>query len=255
MALTLDLITIGAPDVQDGAAFYAAALPFDRNGSGGLAVRDIQALAADVGADPATRGFRGWALSAIVEEPRDVRALLDAAVAQRATVLKPAKRKLFGEYAATYRAPDGAVWKLAAVSKKDRESKARLPKAVETALYLGVPEPSRTKVFYEALGMTADHDYGDKFVDFAITDEQCRLGLLPRNGLAKDVGVDEDGDGFSAVILGHVAATRGDVDALLTAARAAGGTVTREPAPDPDGGYTGRFTDPDGTHWVVGTPA
>ncbi|MEU0581924.1 hypothetical protein ABZ465_32540 [Streptomyces griseoincarnatus] len=66
--------------------------------------------------------------------------------------------------------------------------------------------------------MSVDRDYGDKFTDFTVADGVCRLGLLPRKALAKDAGVDDHGDGFPGVVLTHTAATRDDVDTLLTAA-------------------------------------
>ncbi|WP_051752939.1 VOC family protein [Streptosporangium amethystogenes] len=111
-----------------------------------------------------------------------------------------------------------------------------------------------SRAFYETLGMSVNHDYGDRFLDFAIADGVCRLGLLPRKALAKDAGVDEHGDGFSALVLTHIAASRDDVDALLTAADSAGGRVTAAAARTDRGDYAGHCTDPDGYHWRITTP-
>lgn len=264
MALTLTTITVGVPQVEAARAFYASALSstaadddrtavLDLHGTGRLALHPIDALAAASGADPATSGFRGHVLSLIVDRPAEVKALLDAAAAEGATVVKPAKKALFGEFAAVYRAPEGSVWKLAAASKKDTGPVPDPPEPIESAVYLGVAEPKASKAFYEALGMSADHDYGDKFVDFTVADGESRLGLLPRRALAKDAGVDERGDGFSGLVLTHTAASRADVDALLAAAESAGGRVTAAAVQTDQGDYAGRFTDPDGHHWHVTT--
>lgn len=265
MALSLDLITLGAPQVEAARTFYTSAFSsstvgdrstiVDLHGAGQLEVRQISALAADLGTNPATRGFRGYVLSAIVGQPGDVKALLEAATAGGATVVKPAKKEFFGEFTAVYQAPDGAVWKLAAASKKDTAPVGNPPKPTETAVYLGVASPKASKAFYQALGMRADRDYGDKFIDFTIANGSCRLGLLPRKGLAKDAAVDERGDGFSALLLTHGAASTGDVDRLLSCAASTGGHVTAAPIQTGDGEYAGSFTDPDGYHWKVTTPA
>ncbi|MFF5109869.1 VOC family protein [Streptosporangium sp. NPDC000509] len=265
MPLSVDIVTLGVPQVGAARTFYTSAFSaratendhtasLDLHGTGRLALRRIDALAADSGTAPETSGFRGYVLSSIVNRPAEVRTLLDAATAKGATVVKPPKKQLFGEFSAAYRAPDGAVWKLAAASKKDTGPVPDPPKPTETAVYLGVANPTASRAFYEALGMSVNHDYGDKFLDFVIADGVCRLGLLPRKALAKDAGVDEHGDGFSALVLTHVAASRDDVDALLAAAGSAGGRVTAAAARTDRGDYAGHCTDPDGYHWMITTP-
>ncbi|WP_433697507.1 VOC family protein [Nocardiopsis sp. CA-288880] len=261
MTLSPDIITVGVPDVAAARAFYASAFAttadndrdtaLDLHGSGRLALQQIDELAAACGAEPATSGFRGCVLSSIVQRPAEVRALLAAATAGGATVVKPARKEFFGEFAAVHRAPDGALWKLAAASKKDTGPVPAVPRPIETAVFLGVARPKASKVFYEALGMAADHDYGDKFVDFAVSAGACRLGLLPRRALAGDAGVDGQGEGFSALALTHTAGSREEVDTLLAEADSAGGRVTAPAVPTDGGGYVGRFTDPDGHHWRV----
>lgn len=268
MELSLDIMTLGVPEVVTAHAFYDSmfsptaidgddgARRLDLHGAGRLALRPIDALAAEAGTDPATSGFPGLVLSCIVEGPSEVRALLDAATEHGATVVKPAKKQLFGEFTASFRAPDGSIWKLAAASKKSPSPVPDPPRPIETAIYLGVDQPKASKDFYEALGMSARHDYGDKFIDFSITAGASRLGLLPRKALAKDVGIDDDhGDGFPATVLTHHTASRDDVDALLAAADASGGHVTAAAAKTETGDYAGHFTDPDGYHWHVTTHA
>lgn len=271
MALSLDIITMDTPQTEAAYAFYSSVFSvgspptaagdgptadLDLHGTGRLAFQRVGAPSDASGANPTPSGFPGRVLSAVVERPAEVRALLDAAADNGATVVKPPKKELFGEYTAVYRAPDGAVWKLAAGSEKDRGSPPSPPLPTETAVYLGVAGPKASKVFYEALGMRVRHDYGDKFVDFAATDGASRLGLLTRRALAKDVGVrdgggDEHGSGSSALVLTHTAATREDVDALLAAVEPAGGRVTAAADRTDPGGYAGHFTDPDGHRWRV----
>ena len=263
MALTLDTITLGVPQAEAAYNFYVSAFSppdaadngqLDLHGTGQLALRHLDSLASEANTDAATSGFRGCVMSSIVSSPGEVEALLEAATAAGARVIKPAKKQLFGEFTAVYEAPDGAVWKLAAASKKDTAPVPHPPKPIETAIYLGVAKPKTSKVFYKQLGMSPYHDYGDKFIDFTIANGQCRLGLLPRKGLAKDVGVDENGDGFSTVVLTHTAASRDEVDALLETVDTAGGRVTVAAIPTHQGDYAGHFTDPDGFHWKVTTP-
>jgi uncharacterized protein len=260
MQLSLDVITLGVPDVEAARAFYSSAFSptttadgLDMHGTGELALRPLDALAADAGTDPAGRGFRGFVLSCIVAQPSEVEALVDAAVAGGATVLKPAKKGFFGGFSATYRAPDGVIWKLAAPSKKDTGPASDPPRPTETEVILGVAEPKASKAFYEALGMSADRDYGDKFVDFTISEGVCRLGLMPRRSLAKDAGVDADGHGFPAAVLTHGAGSRDAVESILEAAASAGGSVTVAATQGEEGGYAGYFTDPDGYPWKVTT--
>ncbi|WP_205718369.1 VOC family protein [Actinomadura sp. WMMA1423] len=264
MALSIDIITLGVPRVEAARGFYTSAFScpatddgrtsvLNLHGTGRLALDPLDALAGDGGADPATSGFRGYVLSTIVQRPAEVRALLDTATAQGATVVKPAKKALFGEFTAAYQAPDGAVWKLAAATKKDTAPVPDPPEPTETAVYLAVARPKTSKVFYEKLGMKTEHDYGDKFIDFTRAGGACRLGLLTPEDLAGDVGVDRHGDGFSALVLTHTVTSHVEVDELLAAARSAGGQVTAPAAPTGQGEYAGHFTDPDGHVWKITT--
>jgi uncharacterized glyoxalase superfamily protein PhnB len=53
------------------------------------------------------------------------------------------------------------------------------------------------------------------------------------------------------VALAHNVRSEAEVDGVIEDARAAGATITREPARTSWGGYTGVFTDPDGHPWEV----
>ncbi|BBF98804.1 MULTISPECIES: VOC family protein [Pseudonocardia] len=261
MTLTLDTITLGASDPQSACAFYTSVFSaastdeeVDLHGTGRLALRPLGELADDAGTGPTTSGFRGYVLSTIVEQPAEVEALLQAAAANGAVAVRPAKKKLFGEFTAVYRAPDGALWKLAAATKKNSGPVTTPIRPTETAVYLGVAAPKASKVFYEAVGMCVDRDYGDTFVDFTVAPGVCRLGLLPRRSLAKDAGVEPGGDGFAGLVLTHAARSRDDLNSILKAADTAGGTVTAAESRTDDGLHVASFSDLDGFRWKVTAP-
>lgn len=183
------------------------------------------------------------ALAAITPGPSGVSAIVDAAAEAGAAIVKPAKKQLFGEFAASLRAPDGTTWKIAAASKKDVESP--FGELTETAAYLAVSSPKASKDFYRALGMTAEHNYGDTFVDFTVGTHQSRLGLLQVKGLAKDLGVRAQGLGTEPprVLLKHSADSRKAAEALATAAGVAGGRVLK--VTESGSQYSVLVTDPD----------
>ncbi|MFF3441646.1 VOC family protein [Streptosporangium sp. NPDC002721] len=262
MALKLDVIALGAPEVHAARGFYAAAFSpvitdegdsadLDMHGTGHLELSATERLAADAGAEPATSGFRGYVLTCAVSRPAEVRALMDAAVRGGAEVLKPARKALFGSFSGVFRAPDGAVWKLAAAPHKDTGPAAETPLPTETMVILGVAAPKASKAFYGALGMTADRDYGSKYIDFHPAKAAARLCLMERGVLARDAGTTGEGDGFPSMVLTYRAESREEVDALLAAAVTAGGRITVTTAEAPGGGYSGHFTDPDGFRWRV----
>ncbi|MFD0662346.1 VOC family protein [Thermocatellispora tengchongensis] len=125
MTLRIDIITIGVPQVETARSFYTAAFSatatdagLDLHGTGRLALRQMDAPATGSATKPPSAGFRGHVLSCIVNQPAEVKSLLDAATANGATVIKPAKKQMFGEFTAVYQAPDGAMWKLAAASRR-----------------------------------------------------------------------------------------------------------------------------------------
>ena len=263
MTLTLDTIVLGVTQPDAAHDFYlplsstssenGSSSTLHLRGGGGLALQPVDSLADQLATGAASSGFRGHVLSSIVVQPSEVETLLDSALRSGATLLKPAKKQLFGEFTATYRAPDGTIWKLAAASKKNSAPAHAQPTPLENAVYLGVASPKASSAFFAALGMSLDHDYGDKFIDFTLTPGAYRLGLLPRKGLAKDVGVTDDGQGFAAAVLAHGASSREDVDRLLTTAESSGGSVVTTAAVDAAGTYSGTFTDLDGYYWKVFT--
>ncbi|WBC07589.1 VOC family protein [Micromonospora sp. CA-248089] len=257
-----DVITIGATDPQAAHAFYKSVfLPtgvehrderveLDLHGVAQLAVCPSEALAAEANVEPKAPGYRGYVLTYIVDQPSEVRSILDAAAQHGASVLKPAKKAMFAGFSGVFQAPDGAVWKLASSEKKDTGPAQETPVPSEVGVLLGVADTKASTAFYQALGMTVDRDYGSKYIDFKPTSGGCRLGLMDGGMLAKDAGVKESGGaGFRAAAFERAAASRDEVDSLLAAVTPAGGHVAAAGAETSPGVYSGYFVDPDGFLW------
>jgi predicted lactoylglutathione lyase len=112
---------------------------------------------------------------------------------------------------------------------------------------LGVADIAASRAFYERLGWTVGMDVQET-VFFQIGGSV--LTLWSRDKLAEDSGVSDSG-GWGGVTLAHNVGSREEVDEIVERARAAGATVTRDPAETFYGGYAGVFTDPDGHPWEI----
>ena len=79
------------------------------------------------------------------------------------------------------------------------------------------------------------------------------LALYPRDLLAADAGVPDDGvpGGFAGVTLAHNVRSPADADALLAEVEAGGGRIVKPARRTDWGGYAGYFADPDGFLWEV----
>lgn len=77
------------------------------------------------------------------------------------------------------------------------------------------------------------------------------LALYPRTELAKDARIPLGDPTPGEFSLGHLVASRAEVDELLDRAQAAGATLTDAPHERPWGIYSGYFRDPDGHLWEV----
>ena len=77
------------------------------------------------------------------------------------------------------------------------------------------------------------------------------LAVWPRTELAKDANVSLEPEKTGEFSIGHMVRNRGEVDALLAQADAAGATVTDEPHERAWGIYSGYFRDPDGHLWEI----
>lgn len=76
------------------------------------------------------------------------------------------------------------------------------------------------------------------------------LALYPRNLLAEDANLQDSG-GFGGVTVAQNVATREEVDAALSDAVRAGGSLLKTAREAAWGGYSGYFADPDGHPWEV----
>lgn len=113
---------------------------------------------------------------------------------------------------------------------------------------LGVGNLDRARRFYEALGWQGQQVQETVFFQAGA----MALVLWARAKLADDAGIDDAGtDGFGGIALAHNVRSRDEVDEIVERARAAGATVTREPAETFYGGYAGCVVDPDGHVWEI----
>jgi hypothetical protein len=142
--------------------------------------------------DAPTSGFRGYTLSLVVAQPGNVDLLLEAALQAGATTLKPAAKSFWG-YGGVVQAPDGAIWKVASSSKKDKGPATH--EVDDFVLLLGCSDVKVTRQFYLEQGLQVEKSYGSKYVQFDRGASAVALGLYGRKALAKDAGVPVDGDG------------------------------------------------------------
>ncbi len=113
---------------------------------------------------------------------------------------------------------------------------------------LGVADLPRARAFYEALGWASPCPPDGEVAFFQAGG--IVVALWSRASLAADSAVADPG-GWGGVTLAHNVRSPAEVDAVIAEARAAGGTIAREPGETFWGGYSGVFHDPDGHPWEV----
>ncbi|XRQ14225.1 glyoxalase [Actinomadura welshii] len=148
--------------------------------------------------DEPTTGFRGFALSLVASQPGNVDALIAAALDAGATTLKPATKSFWG-YGGVVRAPDGTICKVASSKKKDSAPAA--PDFDQITLLLGVADVKASKRFYVDRGLAVAKSFGGKYAEFDTPSSAVTLALYPRRALAKDTGVDQEGNGSHRLVL------------------------------------------------------
>jgi len=127
---------------------------------------------------------------------------------------------------------------------------------------LAVADLERALAFYrdglglETRGVTGTDFLGDEVTPAgAVVMFELRggsmLALYPRAELAKDANVALEPPKTGEFSIGHVVASKAEVDALLSQAEAAGATVTDRPHDRPWGIYSGYFRDLDGHLWEI----
>ncbi|MEO6858034.1 MAG: VOC family protein [Solirubrobacteraceae bacterium] len=104
---------------------------------------------------------------------------------------------------------------------------------------LGVSDLARERSFYEALGWSGAHQPDDKVCFFQA------------GGMVFGLWTQLGGHGAPGIELAHNVHSPEEVDAVLTEAERAGGTVVRAAAQMDWGGTSGAFADPEGYVWEV----
>jgi catechol 2,3-dioxygenase-like lactoylglutathione lyase family enzyme len=114
---------------------------------------------------------------------------------------------------------------------------------------LGVADLERSARFYEeGLGWKRGNK-NEGVVFFQMPG--MIFALWSRASLAEDAKVRDDRDGFGGMALAYNARSRGEVDAVLAEAKAAGARLLKPAEEVFWGGYSGYFADPDGHVWEV----
>jgi uncharacterized protein len=123
-----------------------------------------------------------------------------------------------------------------------------------SSILLGVRDMDRSKRFYtEGLGWKVEHDYGVSV--FFVSHGGSLVGFYGRDGLAANVGMSPEGNGFSGLVLTYVVRSEARVDEILAEAEKAGATILKPASTLQWGGYGGSFADPDGYIWDIGYSA
>lgn len=124
-------------------------------------------------------------------------------------------------------------------------------KAKISLVGLGVRDFQKSLAFYrDGLGFVP-HNYaeGEDHVMFRL--EGSWLSLYPRDKLAEDATIADDGHGFSGMTLAHNVASPAEVDAVFAHAVSVGARPVKKPQNVFWGGYSSYFADPDGYLWEV----
>ncbi|HTA34733.1 MAG TPA: VOC family protein [Solirubrobacteraceae bacterium] len=126
---------------------------------------------------------------------------------------------------------------------------------------LAVADLDRALEFYRRLGLNSAGVTGTDFIGddenpagavvMFHLDGGLILALYPRTELAKDAAVPFGPQKSGEVSVGHLVATKQDVDTVLAQAEAAGATLTEPPHDRPWGIYSGYFRDLDGHLWEI----
>ncbi|NCP66712.1 VOC family protein [bacterium] len=117
---------------------------------------------------------------------------------------------------------------------------------------LGVDDLNASRQFYEKLGFKlAVEENLDSVVFFELSTSGMLFGLFPKEKLAEDSQVPNDGAGFPGFSLAHNVSSPEEVDKVLEEAVAAGATLAKAGEKVFWGGYSGYFKDPSGFLWEV----
>lgn len=124
-----------------------------------------------------------------------------------------------------------------------------MPAAI-SCVTLPVDDLGKSLGFYRDVLGLAPEEKDDDHAAFDV--DGVYLVLLNRSDFGvyvEEVGHRPAAKGAAEAILSYFTETRGEVDALMAKAKAAGATVSA--TDDDEGVYSGYFTDPDGHTWEV----
>ena len=124
-------------------------------------------------------------------------------------------------------------------------------KAKISMIGLGVTDFNKSLVFYrDGLGFKPyKYKDGEDHVMFVM--EGTWLSLYPKNKLAEDANVENNGSGFPGFTLAHNVKSKEEADKVFDEAIKAGAKPIKKPQDVFWGGYSGYFSDPDGYLWEV----
>src|ERR1700722_20337844 len=149
----------------------------------------------------------------------------------------------------------------------DQRMRSSIMKPRIHVITLAVADLDRALAFYrDGLGFLTDGLIGAEFTGDETTpdgttagfhlDGGLMLSIYPRSELAKDAAVALTAAKPGELSIGHVLASRPELDEVLAQAKAAGAAVTESPHDRPWGIYSGYFQDPDGHLWeIIWNPA
>ncbi|MCE3259797.1 MAG: lactoylglutathione lyase-like lyase [Bacteroidetes bacterium] len=110
---------------------------------------------------------------------------------------------------------------------------------------LGVKDLSRALSFYEkGLGWKRSEASQDNIIFFPLNG--VVLALYPRDLLAEDATVSQEGKGFSGISLAYNTKSEKEVDEIIENVKALGAEIVKTPQKVFWGGYSAYFEDPEG---------
>jgi catechol 2,3-dioxygenase-like lactoylglutathione lyase family enzyme len=116
-------------------------------------------------------------------------------------------------------------------------------------LTIGVDDLEKMKNFYKnSFGWTALKEE-EEIVFFKLNG--FILGLFPKEELAKDIGIAQDGLGFKRFALAINCNSEQEVDQTFEMLRSAGVTIIKDPAKVFWGGYSGYIADVENNYWEI----
>lgn len=119
-----------------------------------------------------------------------------------------------------------------------------------TLVTLGVKDIQLSYEFYsKVLKFPSEKGIQGNIVFFQL--HHMILALFPKDKLALDANVLNDGNGFSGITLAHNVKTKEEVDVIVKNLKEVGVKITKEPQATEWGGYDAYFQDVDGYLWEV----